>query len=212
MAQAESQSTTPIEWTLEELLEYLTLAPFGYEIDDALHEMERAISIGDLPLIDEEYVDGKLKRRYRLDPFYFRKHYTLEFDHRLKEGANALVTLQNMVRVVPRNEQLQWGKSVLHSYLVIEQDVRRVWPRRPPEPQTALDRQLTSKEWLKLEIDRRKKLDDIPKEITEFSEQLHSQMETAVRAGVVKRLIEARTIEQHLRDMKSLFVKKKRSS
>jgi hypothetical protein len=74
----------------------------------------------------------------------------------------------------------------------------------PPEP-------LTSKEWLKLEIERREKRGDIPKEITEFSVQIHGEMEKAVRAGIVKGVIEPRTIETHLRNETDLFVRKKRS-
>jgi hypothetical protein len=70
---------------------------------------------------------------------------------------------------------------------------------------------LTSKDWLKGEVERRKKLGDIPVTITELSKQIHSEMEVAVRAGIVKRVIEPRTIETHVRDTTNLFPKKKRS-
>jgi hypothetical protein len=168
MAEAAEQYT-PIDWTLEELVEYLALAPFGYEIEAAVDNIKRAISSGDLPLWDEEYVGGKLKRRYRLDPFYFRTHYTLKFDY---------IARVRKMRVVPQS--LQWDDGILHFYLVIKQDVQRVWPRQSPQEP------LKTKDWLKREIDRREELGDIPEEITEFSRQLNSSMKTALRAGVVK--------------------------
>jgi hypothetical protein len=127
------------------------------------------------------------------------------------------------VQVIPRIKL--WRKA---RYRIAEGcDARAIWPPGLPAPQTAAEQQqedkagpsagqlrqkpLTPKEWLKGEIKRREDAGDIPKEITEFSVQLHSEMEKAVRAGTVKGLIEARTIETHLRDTTSLFAKKKRS-
>jgi hypothetical protein len=184
-----------IEWTLEELLEYLTLAPFGYEIDAALREMERAISTGELPLIDEEYVDDKLKSRYRLKPFYFRSNYILEFDRR-----------NHRVRVAPRQREVKWGNSVFHFYLVIKQDAQRVWPRRQPAPNAA---PLKPKVWLPLEHERRKQLNNIPKDITTYTEQLHEAAVKAVRQERLTNAPTARRFENLLHEL-SLFPKTKR--
>jgi hypothetical protein len=130
MARAAEQ-VTPIEWwTLDDLLEYLTLAPFRYEIDRALHEMQRAFSTGDLPLYFEtDAIDGKLQS-YEFDPFRFRTGYTLEFDY-----------ARQVVRVVSRRGELQWGRR---DHKLIKQDALRIWRLRPPASQTA-PRQLEGK-------------------------------------------------------------------
>ena len=120
MAQAVDQHT--IEWTLPDLLEYLTLAPFSYSINRALREMSQAIATGKLPLKREYYVDGKFRTDW-LDPFRFHLHYTLELDR-----------VTAVVRVVKRG----WlpGEASFH-YTVAEQDVLTLWPPRPPASQTA---------------------------------------------------------------------------
>lgn len=125
MARAVDQHT-PIEWTLPDLLEYLTLAPFGYNINRALREMSQAIATGKLPLKRVYYVDGKFHTDW-LDPFRFRLHYTLELDR-----------VTAVVRVVKRG----WlpGEASFH-YTVVEQDVLDLWPSRPPASQTAPDQQ-----------------------------------------------------------------------
>jgi hypothetical protein len=207
MAQAANQHT-PIEWILPDLLEYLTLEPFGYSINRALREMSQAIATGKLPLKREYYVNGKFHTD-RLDPFHFHLKYALELDRGTA-----------MVRVVKRG----WspGETSFH-YAVAEQDALALWPPRPPaslpalglrledKAEQSLQKPLTSKEWLKNEIDRRKKLGDIPKGITEFSEQIHSQMKKATRDGVVNRLLKLRTIETYLRTTTNLFPKRRRS-
>ena len=207
MAQAADQRT-PIEWTLPDLLEYFTLRPFGYSINRALREMSQAIATGKLPLKREYYVNGKFHTDW-LDPFHFHLKYALELDR-----------VTAVVRVVKRG----WlpGETSFH-YAVAEQDVLALWPPRPPaslpapglrpedKAEQSLQKPLTSKEWLKDEIDRRIKLGDIPKGITAFSEQIHSKMKKAIRDGVVNRLLKPRTIETYLRTTTNLFPKKKRS-
>jgi hypothetical protein len=122
-----AEQVTPIEWwALDDLLEYLTLAPFRYEIDEALLKMERAISTGDLLLyFDTDAIDGKLQT-YEFDPFRFHTAHTLKFDY-----------FSQLVRVVPRRG-LQVGRR---GYKLIKQDAQRVWPLRPPASQTAPDKQ-----------------------------------------------------------------------
>ena len=120
------------------------------------------------------------------------------------------------IRVVP-----EWGDD---RYTIVEPcDFWIIWPAQAS--QSALDQQpgagpsaeqsspepLATKDWLKGEVERREKLDDIPAEITAFSRQIHSQMKEALKAGTVKRVIEPRTIETRLRETTNLFPKKKRS-
>jgi hypothetical protein len=121
MVQA-GKDITPIEWwTLDDLLEYLTLAPFRYEIDEALRRMERAFSTGDVPLIIDNYFDGKIQS-YEIDPFRFHTKYSLEFDY-----------FNQRVLLVPRGGHEFSQKRGR----VVKQDPLRVWPLRPPASQTA---------------------------------------------------------------------------
>jgi hypothetical protein len=218
MAQAADQHT-PREWdedrwTLNDAFDYLTKA-LGYSEERALYEMEQARLARRLAVRVQKIVDGKPQG----DPVY------LPFDKKHK-------LVRHLGWVVPQNHK--WGDN---RWTVYRQIVLDLWPSRPPAFPSAPDQQpedwasldplktgdadhssaeqspqepLTSKKWLTVEIERRKKLGDIPEEITEFSRQLHSQMKDSLRAGVVDRAIVPRTIETHLRTWK-IFPKKKRS-
>ena len=143
-------------------------------------------------------------------PSFIRGNLNFEFDS------------HDRVQVISR----EW---FVYRYQIAEQcDARAIPWRRPPAALPTPDQQpkdevgqppqkpLTAKEWLADEVERREKqrrenLRDIPKGITKFSVQLHSEMEKAAKAGVVKWVVSLRRIEQLLRDTTSLFAKKKRS-
>ena len=212
---AQATSIIPFEWsdedrwTLDEVHDHLTKT-LGYAARRALDEMERHRFRGRLPIKVQKVVDGRPEG----DPFY------LPFDRKHELGYSG-------GRVSPKG--LPWGNFSFRC-TVSRHRVLELWPSRSrafqqqaedkagPEPEAAErpstgqspQTPLTSKEWLKGEIERREKLDDIPKEITEFSEQIHSEMVKAVRAGIVDKLIKPRTIETYLRLTKH-FPKKKRS-
>jgi hypothetical protein len=205
MAQAVEQHI-PLDvdrWTLNKAFDYLTVT-LGYPENRALHEMERERLAGRLVVQVHKVVDGKTQG----DPEYLPPDKKHKF-------------VRHLGWVVPQNHK--WGDN---RWTVYKQRVLELWPIHPPASQSgprplednteaagqSPQKPLTTKEWLKKEVERREKLDDIPEEITEFSEQVHSQMKGAAKAGAVKRVIEPRTIEQHLRVTTSLFVKKKRSS
>jgi hypothetical protein len=225
MAQQAAAEHTPIEWwTLEDLLEYLTLAPFRYEIDVALHEMERYISTGELPVIVDHYFDGELQS-YEIYPFAFHTKYTLVFDFSTQQ-----------VRIVRRGPRgaYQWGFVRGDSGRVTKQDALRVWPPRPPASQSA-PRQLEDKTeaaerpsagqsshqtvasplkpkaWLPIEHKRRQQLTDIPipKDITTYTQQLHNAAVEAVGQRQLTNAPSARRLETLLHDL-DLFPKVKR--
>jgi hypothetical protein len=201
MAQA-SDHPTPIK-ELDDLVDYLTENLRCTKVV-AVCVMNEAYSAGDLWLEKQDLIgDGE---RYG---DWIAVH---DFGH-LKPDSDGHVQVVTKL----------WRKA---RYRIAEQcDARAIWPARPPASQSAPrqlenktetaeqspQKRLTTKEWLKSEVERREKLDNIPKEITEFSGQIHSEMEKALRAGVVKGLIEPRTIEGLLRTTTKLFPKKKRS-
>ncbi|MFZ2081289.1 MAG: hypothetical protein WAV38_32505 [Xanthobacteraceae bacterium] len=208
MAQADRQHTASKD--LDDLLRYLTVE-LGYEKYDALWEMEQKYLDGQLQLEKQECVrDG--------EPYGDAVAIDANFGHIELDRRGRV----RVVPLIPLWREVRYG-------IAEGCDARAIWPPHPPASHKAgpdpfktgvADRSsdeqssqesLKSKDWLAREVDRRKKLGDIPKQITGFSRQIHSQMEVAVRAGVVKRVLEPRTIETHLRETTILFPKKKRS-
>jgi hypothetical protein len=59
---------------------------------------------------------------------------------------------------------------------------------------------LDTKTWIPDEVGRRRKADDIPRNITPFSRQLHAAMHKAKEAGIVEYAVDASTIRNRLRD------------
>jgi hypothetical protein len=205
----------PIKY-LDDLLRYLT-EDSGYTKGVAEYMANQRYKDGHLRLTKVEYVGVKPQGEVPIDP---------QFGH--------IEVRRGRMRFVPR--ELLWRKAI---YKIAEGcDARAIWPCRPPASQPAPDQQLvedkvgpdsfkaahspsagqprqkplTSKEWLGGEIKRREDAGNIPEgKITEFSGQIHTEMEKAGRAGIVKWVIEPRTIEHHLRTTTKLFPKKKRS-
>jgi hypothetical protein len=164
---------------------------YNWSLDEAFRYLTRSCRLSDRDALYEmeqlrvevqKYVDGKPES----DPLYRHK------DFRLFIHDRRWVVLEGLEGSDARCK-------------VAEQDVRAA-PSVVQSPQESLK----SKDWLEREVERQKKLGDIPDTITEFSDQIHSQMKEALRACVVDRVISPRTIEQHLRVM-GLFGKKKRS-
>jgi len=205
--QAVEQLKSLREWSLDDYVANL-IAKLGWERYPALWEMWDRIANRLLLFFRQRLVDGKPYspwdhetihgtpkpfNKELVDADRFRSNYEFDFDD------------HDRVKVVSPRE---WS---VYRYTVAE-------PPQPPASQAAPDQQseapqelLTSKEWLKREVERRIKLDDIPKEITEFSKQIHPEMEKAVRAGCVNRVVKPRTIEGYVRATTNLFPKKKRS-
>ena len=205
MAAQAANQLTRID-NLDDLLRYLT-EDLGYEKYPALWKMEECLWAGQFsPVKRQLYLDGKPKDdAVVLDRVYF-------VDKRLDLNS------RDWVRIVPPIG-FEWGD---YRYTVAEQVVRRVLPHHP---QTAPDQQeaagcpsavqpshqpvaapLKPKAWLPLEHKRRQQLNDIPKEITTYTQQLH---EAAVEAVGQRRLTNAptaRRLETLLHDL-GLFPK-----
>ena len=216
MAQAAEQHT-PREWSPEDYLRYVRLT-LNCGINNALREMERRIVGDQLLLIRRRYdADGNRKGDpVLIDRFNFLRNYTLQFD------------FGDRVRVVMRRPDTALGGTYVVGfaedgpiirgpgrvtdgyYTVIER------PPRPPAAQTTPDQQPEDKAgpdppkvWLPLEHERRKQQNNIPKDITTYTQQLH---EAAVEAVGQRQLINApsaRRLETLLHDL-GLFPKIKR--
>ena len=184
MAQAADQHTAS-EWSLTKVHRYLT-GVLGYEKIRALYMMEQCRLVERLPIKVQKFVDGKPEG----DPFDLPTDKTHDLVH---YGGS----------VYPRG--LPWGD---YRCTVTEQNARALLPA-PAMGQSPQEKSLKSKDWLAHKVEWRKKLGDIPKDITTFSGQLHGQMVTDARTGVVDYAMAPRTIERWLREWK-VFPKKRR--
>jgi hypothetical protein len=215
MAQAADQHTAK-ECSLDDYVADL-IAKSGCNRPDALSEMRERFVHGRLILIRQRLVDGKPYNPFDRKPcdkeeVHPNDFYRPDFDFRgrVKVGVNSNDSFEYCYTVA----ELPWltaSQTGPAQQLEDKTGPAKAADRSSAEQSSSSQESQTSKEWIKLEIERREKLGDIPEEITEFSRQLHSQMKDALRAGVVDRAIVPRTIETHLRVTWKIFPKKKRS-
>jgi hypothetical protein len=222
MAQAADQHTAK-ECSLDDYVADL-IAKSGCNRPDALSEMRERFVHGRLILIRQRLVDGnpynpwdrKPYNKEQVEPDDFERSYSLSLQSDFRGGYKVRVHVISSdsfeycytVAELPWLTASQTGPA---QQLEDKTGPAKAADRSSAEQSSSSQESLTSKEWIKLEIERREKLGDIPEEITEFSRQLHSQMKDALRAGVVDRAIVPRTIETHLRVTWKIFPKKKRS-
>jgi hypothetical protein len=184
MAQQAAGKHTPTDWGLTKVHRYLT-GTLGYKKKRALYIMEQCRLAGHLPIKVQKVVDGKPQG----DPFDLPTDKTHELV--LDRGW-----------VYPRG--LPWSDSYCKfDCTVAEQVVLTLWPA-PSALQ--LSEPLKPKAWLPVEHKRRQQLNDTPKDITTYAQQLHV---TAVEAVGQRRLTNAptpRRIETLLHEL-NLFPK-----
>jgi hypothetical protein len=217
MAQAADQHTAK-EWSLEDYLRYVRLT-LNCGINKALREMERRIVSDQLLLIRRRYdADGNRKGDpVLIERFNFLRNYTLQLDE------------DDRVRVVTRRPDTFFGPTLVSDKALVQRltywDRGRVTdgyytvierPPRPPASQTAPDQQPEDKTgpdppkvWLPIEHKRRQQLNDIPKNITAYTRELHPAAVKAVRQGRLTYAPSARRLETLLHDL-DLFPKIKR--
>lgn len=194
MAEAANQRT-PIEWSLDDLLRYLT-EELGYEKYAALCEMRERLSTGELPLTRQRHVngkpysptDGKPYNRGVVEPPFFRSNYTLDLDH-----------LRDQVRVVSRIGFDWWD----FRYRISEQKARALWPApaqasTPAEPSGLANKTAL---WIGAEAVRMKKEGEIPDGIgiTKFAELLEKRMRVAAKTDESLHPVGWRHIKNSLR-------------
>ena len=169
--------------------EHLT-PTYNWSLHEAFRHLIRSVRLSDSDALYEmeqlrvevqKYIDGKPQR----DPHYLHNNFRLHVrDHRwvIVEG-------------------LEGSDSRCR---VAEQDVRAIQPvpsaGQPP---------LKPARWLPLEHRRRQRLNDIPKDITTYTQQLHVTAVEAVGQGRLTNAPSARRLETLLHDL-DLFPKVKR--
>jgi hypothetical protein len=222
--QAVEQLKSLREWSLEDYLAELA-GTSGCKPHVALPEMQERIKVGRLILIRQRLVndkpynpfDRKPYDKEEVDPCYDFCSLSLVSDFRVRGG--------NRVRVhVISDDGFEYRYTVAElpqlsaCHTTPAQQLLENKPDSDPvkithSPSAGQPRQkpLTTKKWLEDEIKRREDAGDIPKEITEFSGQIRPEMEKAARAGIVKWVVDFRTIEHYVRTTTKLFPKKKRS-
>ena len=180
MAQAVEQYTPTYNWSLDEAFRHLTRS-VRLPDSDALYEMEQ------LRVEVQKYIDGKP----RGDPLYRHKDFSLFI--RVVRGHRWVVL-----------EGLVWDSRCR----VAEQDVRAIRPA-PSAVQSShktVASPLKPKVWLPLEHERRKQQNNIPKDITTYTQQLHEAAVEAVGQRQLTNAPSARRLETLLHDL-DLFPK-----